>query len=478
MRKQHNKGFTLVEIIVSIALLGMIALFMLPMSIQSVQFSKWNSIKLTATNLAYTQLEWMKTLDYKTELGLKTGPSPFGIVEKDQYLNSGTAGKTVEGVEYTLLTNIYWQSAVSSTGKTVTKATKMADVTVTAWDPVSGTQKSYSVIGTLMAFEGERILLIPKLVSVMTGQDFTAPAVGVTVKVENPSGTTVTTGVTDAAGKVNFEELDSSDYYLIPEKSGMISRPAGITGTYPNQDYTYKILMKEDEDRKTLYVDYPAYIHLPDYSKTMLDNAPITLTPVYTPPAGEAVPVLTTNLTGLTTRPLWRSWEYDVNDISYTYTDTAGVSRNDTYYLMDGNNGWNGIFLYDYNVGTRTDKNLSLSFMLKENVGTIVQTNSGNKARRRITVEVEFTSDVTNIGNISFVVKDVPNFLQPSFQYSVESITLVSGTHNRYRIVLYNTNRAIDTSEAVFTLDTRVNNLVNSFGIKLPVGVFEINLND
>lgn len=456
MRKQHNKGFTLVEIIVSIALLAMIALFMLPMSIQSVQFSKWNSIKLTATNLAYTQLEWLKTLDYQDELGLKTGPSPYGIVEKDQYLNGGTTTKTIEGVDYTLLTNIYWQSAVTSTGKTVTKATKMADVTVTAWDPVSGTQKSYSVIGTLIAFEGERILLIPKLVSVMTGQDFTAPAQGVTVKVENTSGTTVTTGLTDDTGKVNFEELDNADYYLIPEYSGMISRPTGTTGAYPSQDYTYKTLMKEDEDKKTLYVDYPAYIHLPDYNETMLENAKITLTPVYTPPTGETNPVLTTNLSGLTTKPLWRSWEYDFDNISYTYTDTAGISRNDTYFLMDGTSVWNGIFQYDYNVGTRTDKNLSLAFGL--NGGTIRRT--GTSRNYVVTIELEFTSDVTNISDIKYTLYGISGV-------SFVRTESVSGTHNRYRILLSDTSRnGVNISNVRIRINSSgANTLVNSFGI-------------
>ncbi|HOE57799.1 MAG TPA: type II secretion system protein, partial [Bacillota bacterium] len=123
---KKNKGSALVEIIVSIALLGIIALFLLPVSIYSVQYSKWNNIKLTAMNLAYTQLEWLKTLDYNTDLGLdETGYSPKGTVKQNLYLNeSGSNPKTIEGIEYRLLTSIYWQSATAHTGDFVANATK------------------------------------------------------------------------------------------------------------------------------------------------------------------------------------------------------------------------------------------------------------------------------------------------------------------------------------------------------------------
>ncbi|HOM43963.1 MAG TPA: type II secretion system protein, partial [Bacillota bacterium] len=84
---RRDKGFTIIETIVSIALLGMIALFLLPLSTYSIQHSRWNNIRLTAMNLAYTQVEWLKTLDYNSELGLDSaGYSPSGTVKENLYL--------------------------------------------------------------------------------------------------------------------------------------------------------------------------------------------------------------------------------------------------------------------------------------------------------------------------------------------------------------------------------------------------------
>ena len=163
MGKQHSKGFTLIEVVVSITLLAIIALFMLPMSIYAVQFAKWNNIKLTAMNLAYSQVEWLKTLEYK-DLGLDSvGYSPKGIVKEDLYLNeSDTNPKTIEGIEYSSLTNIYWESAESTTGDFLANATKKVDVIVRAKDPFPELQKhiQWAALLLLKGKESHRIMFL------------------------------------------------------------------------------------------------------------------------------------------------------------------------------------------------------------------------------------------------------------------------------------------------------------------------------
>ena len=116
MNQFNKKGMTLIEVILSITLLGIIAISILPMSMYSVKYAKWDSIKLNALNLANSQIEWLKSYDYE-KLGLnKLGYDPKGEIEEDKYMNEYEIVE-IEGVEYRVYTNIYWVGRKSTTGE-------------------------------------------------------------------------------------------------------------------------------------------------------------------------------------------------------------------------------------------------------------------------------------------------------------------------------------------------------------------------
>ncbi len=460
MGEQHNKGFTLVEIIVSIALLAIIALFMLPMSMYSVQYSKWNNIKLTAMNLAYTQVEWLKTLDYNTALGLdSTGYSPKGTVKENLYLNEpGSNPKRIQGVEYSLLTSIYWESAESSTGEFVANAIKKADVTVKARDPISGTERSYSVIGTLIAFEGERTLssYVPLKIRTVTGEDFTNPAKNVKIVVNNLSNTMVSWSRTDEKGEAFFTELANAKYYVFPqewEAGDMVARPTGTKGPVNNEDWVYQVQVEvkattEDYLEQIFYVDYPAYIKLKGYPEALMNSTYVKLDPIYDPPEGDTgVYDLDTSLTGLLSKKLWRTWDYE-------HSLTNGTN---SYYFVEPESGnlWNGSF--DYKEGEVTNKELKLAYGLKEG-------SFKNEADGRVTLTVEFTSEISGIDTMAFSLYQDST----SIAYTDKVITqAVSGVNNKFNISI-RTSQNITANTLQFTIDNKeVDTLVNSYGMKL-----------
>ncbi len=463
MKRRHKSGFTLVEIIVSIALLAIIALFMLPMSAYSIKFSKWNDIRLTAMNLAYSQTEWLKTLDYKTELGLnQTGYSPQGTVKSNLYMNkTGSDPLIIEGIEYRLLTSIYWESAESTNGDFVANATKKLDVTVIAKDPLLGTQKTYSVMGSLVAFEGERIPSsnVPLKVRVISGENFDKPAKNVKVIINNISNTLITFGLTDNEGKVYFTELINAKYNVIPDSwqgGDMMSRPTGITGTGNDQSWRFNELIEikaldagKDFVEQVVSVDYPGYIVIPSYPSALMDNTIITMKPKYTPPEGVMMELnMNTNLTKLISKKIWRAWEYD-----YTMKRS-----NDVYYFADANNGnlWDGKF--PYMDGAITNRNLKLSFGM--NTGSFKKELNGT-----VTLEIEFTSEITgNINDMLYTLYDGATALNITNPIITQS---VPGKNNKFKINL-STNPAISGNSLKFVIDNAAEDIIkNTYGMKL-----------
>ncbi|MCQ1529803.1 type IV pilus modification PilV family protein [Lutispora saccharofermentans] len=461
MIKRHNKGFTLIEIVVSITLLALIALFMLPMSIYGVQFAKWNNIKLTAMNLAYSQTEWLKTLEYK-DVGLdSSGYSPKGIVKENLYLNeTGSNPKTIEGIDYSFITSIYWESARSSTGDFIANALKKADVIVKARDPITGSERTYSVMGTLIAFEGERTPSsnIPLKVRVITGEDFTEPAKGVKIIVNNLSNTLAAWGRTDDEGKVYFTELSNTKYNVFPEQweaGDMTARPTGIIGVANDENWKYEAQLEikatpEDFIKQDFHVDYPGYIVLPEYPKELMDNALVKLNPIYNPPEGAVTGFdLDTNLTKLITKKIWRSWIYD--------STKAIVKGTDLYYFVENDDGnlWDGKF--QYIKGSVTEKKLKLGFGIKD--GSFKQ-----ETDESITLKIEFTSDINNIDTMMFSIYESDTAINYTDKNIVQA---VSGKNNKFLINIKTTDR-VTGNRLKFQIDNKeAGTLINSYGMKL-----------
>ncbi len=460
MKKQHNRGFTLIEIIVSIALLAIIALFLLPMSMYGIQFSRWNGIKLTAMNLAYSQVEWLRTLDYNDELGLNSiGYSPKGIVEEKLYLNEpGSDPKTIQGIEYKLLTSIYWESAESYNGDFVANAIKKADVTVKARDPISGKEKTYAVTGTLIAFEGERSLtsFIPLKIRVLTGSDFSEGAKNVKVIVNNQSNTMVSWGRTDEKGEVVFTDLANAVYKVFPdswEEGDMTARPTGKKTNAGKEEWIYEVLLEvggsaDNSIDQTFYVDYPAYIILTGYADTLLNSAYCSLNPIYDPPEGQEADLdLGSSLKDLSSKKIWREWIYE-HKISF---------GEDEYFFVEKDSGnlWNGSF--EYKKGAVTKKELKLAYGLKD--GNFIKNGDGT-----ITLEVGFTTSVEGIDTMMFSIYQGDD----EVDYSDVAITqAVSGQYNKYLINL-KTAKNITSDTLSFVIDNKeADTLVNEYGMKL-----------
>lgn len=373
---RQRKGLTLIEVILSIMLLGIIAISILPMFIHVIKFSKWNIIRQNAMSMAYAQVEWLKTLDYSTELELKgkyfpvgkDGISLEGVVKEELFMNDESSNpKIIDGVEYRFLTNIYWESGISSTGETVANALRKIDVTVKAKEPFSGKEKEYSIIGTLIAFEGERSPdnATPLKVKAFTGHDFTQLTKNVKIEIYNESKTTLKDwGRTDEKGEAIFVKLLDGKYQVSAkewEKGEMMGRPSNIKGSYPNEEWiSYDLIQinKSEEPyiEHSIFVDYPAYIKLHGISESMLLGSELRLEPIYNAPEGKVLNLdLKTNLNNLDNLKIWRAWQYRH---SLTYNDVE-------YKLIDKNTRkvWDGVFSY-YN-NNFTIKDLTLGYVLE-----------------------------------------------------------------------------------------------------------------
>lgn len=460
MRIKEEKGFTLIEVIISLLLISMIVLAVLPMSIYSARYAKWNNIKLTALNLAYTQVEWLKTLDYD-DLGLNiVGYSPKGIVEENSYMNEF---ETVEinGVNYTIQTGIYWEGAVSTTGEPVPQAIKKIDVIVKAKDILTGEIREFSVLGSLVAREGERIPTEPGHVKVyvsLRGYNEGLKNVRVSLGQSSPN---VWHAYTDDKGTALFGDLHEGNYVVQPTKWGnldMMIMPNGVDDTNSNWKlYKQVIVPKWDKDNIPDYpevsfnIDLPAFIHLPndnEYPDSVIEIKPTSAS--YMPPEGQGPDdiLLRISLNRLNEIKFWRLWEYD-------YTILNGEEK---YFLIESDTGnlWDGRFsIEDYNQSTIED--LKLAFALEE-ISTFNIINNGNK--QNIEFIIKFTSNVENIEAMEF---NLSGELINQKDYTITQ--LVSGKNNAFKIVLED---SINFNEE--ELDFQIINtddLINNYGMKL-----------
>lgn len=472
MAKHYNKGFTLIEVMFSITLLAVIALFILPMSIYGVQFAKWNNIKLTAMNLAYSQVEWLRAeaaKDYD-KLGLDLpGYSPKGIIKEDLYMNEKlTNPKTIGGIEYRLLTNIYWENAGSTTGDFVANATKKVDVIVKAKDPITGVIKTYSVMGSLIAFEGERTPTdnVPLKIRTITGEDFSEPAKNVKVVV-NLGNSMAFWGRTDDEGKVFFSELSKNiEYNVFPSEWGkskfMMIRPNSSSGISPNEkwDYIKPIKIVNDTVELIFFVDYPGYIILDNYDGIMNDTI-VLLNPInYVSPEGETWDLdINTSLTNLANRMIWRAWEYE-----YSITRTIDANYTDKYYFVEKATGdmWNGKF--QYKKDDITNLELELAFGLKD--GCFTDNGDGT-----ITAGIEFTSQMQDIEDLSFIVFEDAN------KINQDVISIIEVAAGRKYNITFSTTSNITKDKLKFVIDNpSLETLTSIHGMKIvkDLGVCEL----
>ncbi len=322
----NRKGMTLIEVIISMMLLSVISIAILPIAGQAMKFVKWNNIKLNALNLAYSQGEWLKTLTYK-DLGLDiSGYSPHGMVKSEGYLNDDVPVE-IDGVQYRIHTNIYWEEAVSSIGEPVPQAMKKTDVTVEARDLKTGAQREYALLGTLISREGER--------------DPTEPGhviIKVYLRSENDPVKNVTVGLgkkqpnatythTDEQGRALFGNLSGGNYTIEPihwKGSPLMVEPDRLKGNGEEWESSKEVTVPQWERGQKDEIEYPQEsfkIDLPGRIK-ILGPSPYPKDSILTIwPSGESyIPIegespdhmtLTTRVENLNHIKFWRLWNYE-----------------------------------------------------------------------------------------------------------------------------------------------------------------------
>jgi prepilin-type N-terminal cleavage/methylation domain-containing protein len=410
------KGFTLIEVVISILLLSIIAISMIPMVTFAYKSSRWNSIKSTAMSLAQNQIEWLKTLNYD-DLGLKGDYDPNGIVERNLYMNDeNTNPLKIDAIEYKMKTNIYWKEAKSTTGEYVADAMKEVDVVVEARDVLNGKSKKYSILGTIISFEGERSPTPPGHLEVYAyWRNLDNPMKNVKIELKNKlNNSLIKSALTNDEGRAVFTslKLNEGDYIIIPTKcefEDMMIMPNGVKGINSNKEWDIeKVLHAPKWDPKnppnytdyTFYLDRPGYLRFPNNYHYPKDGE-LSIRPTsesFTPPAGSKRDDYTLNLSlnRLNGVKFWREWIYE-----YTVID-----GDDIYFITDKDSSeekeWDGSF--DFIEDESTIKNIELAFGIK-NLDEIK--NEKIKSNDVLTFEVEFTSVATGLENMKFSFNDV-----------------------------------------------------------------------
>lgn len=434
MKSYREKGFTLIEVIISIMLLGIISIAILPMFMYSTKYAKWNNIKFTALKLAYTQIEWLKTLDYD-DLGLDiSGYSPKGSVNSNSYMD--TPGPIIiDGVEYAFYTSIYWEKDISITDEPVPQAMKKIDVLIEAKDVFTGKTKEYSVLGTLVSREGEREFSEPGYVTVKVYfRSANNPEKNVKVGLGKFQDYSYYTN-TDYKGEALFGGLKDGEYKVEPVswKNGEIMTiPSGVevdNNRIQNWKTRKNIIIprwekgKKDEIEypvESFLIDFPGYIDIPkknQYPK----NTIIEIKPTgesYIPTDGEETNymLLNTYIKDIINIRFWRLWNYE-------YSATNG---NERYFFIDNETGklWDGKF-DNFNLMEASVEKLDLAIGI-ENGEFILDRGKSNGVKEII---IRFTSDIDNPEEINFSLNNI------QISNELYSITqLAPGDSNKFRI--------------------------------------------
>lgn len=464
--KVRKKGFTLIEVVLSIMLLGIISISILPMSIYAVKYTKWNNIRLTALNLAYSQVEWLKTLDYK-DLGLNiSGYSPKGKVEPNNYMENSYPVE-INGVKYKLYTSIYWENAISSTGEPVPQAIKKIDVTVEANDLNSGGIKEYAVLGTLVTMEGEREYSEPgHIIAKVYLRSVNSEIKNVKIGLGQSQVYTEYTN-TDEKGEALFGNLNYGEYKIEPiswKYDYLMTMPNGIEkdnkGIEKWRSSKSVIVPKWDKNKidevvyptESFLIDLPGSLNIIKNEKYPMDIL-ISIKPTgesYIPSEGESPNhmLLTATIKDINNIKFWRLWNYE-------YV----VTKNEEKYLFVDNSTnklWDGRFDTS-NLSSQSNIDLFLAFALDEEGTFTKETDYPSRIKEII---IGFTSSVINHQDIEFQLN---NNLISNDLYSITPVQNKNNT--KFRITF---NQPIDNySDNIELKIINSKEILNNYGMYL-----------
>jgi type II secretory pathway pseudopilin PulG len=349
---------TLVEVIVSLAILALAASTFLPLAAFVSQSIHRNEIKMAANSLAESVMEEIKALPYEVRY---TSGSNSGQIDPSQ-AQIGTVGgnppglipqtktQTIGGTVYTIDTRVSW----GKEGNNYT-AYKKIEVIVCAPDFPGKVSTERAKVQSIIAQEGEK--------SIVPGGSLLVRAVrnsilqtDARVSIIPVAGGVTTTGYTDDTGGVYFAEMAAGNYYIDMDLTGinMMPQPRSIQGTYPNQNWNSRQTgtvenYVNDAAPIDFEVDYPVLLclQLQDADGQEVDKS--TLWAEIQPPANELSGVTKTlekKVTEIETLPLWPKWTYDLQ-LKTSKGGTAFYTRSTflTQYASDLTMArWDGTF--------------------------------------------------------------------------------------------------------------------------------------
>lgn len=144
-----NRGFSLIELLITITILVIAASAVIPVFTFVTQANNQNKIRATANSIATSIFEEISSMKYE-DIGTAAG-SPAGIVETPREI-------TVDGINYKVDILISWGSAadLGSENKTNPVAFKNIRVIVKATGAFTGTEDTVDKMYSIVAKEGQQ----------------------------------------------------------------------------------------------------------------------------------------------------------------------------------------------------------------------------------------------------------------------------------------------------------------------------------
>ena len=201
--KINKNGFTLVESIISIAIVLLAAAAVLPLILYSSKSTFNNQKIMTANSLATSVLEEVRALDYES-IGT-IGGNPEGPLEQKQT-------RTLNGFDYTIYSTISWATAEND-GISNPVAYKNIRIIVQGLNKYSNTEDVLAELHSIAARDGEKPLIEEGHLKVTIKDTNNLPVKNpyILVSIDGPDKST---NYIDSSGKAFFGMLKQGKYNI------------------------------------------------------------------------------------------------------------------------------------------------------------------------------------------------------------------------------------------------------------------------
>ncbi len=262
MKNLNNKGFTLVETVMAVVLLGIIVIVFAPVFANILRTYYFNQSRIAASNIALNQLENLRYDIINGEydnIGTESG-NPTGLIEQEKVVSSNSKNFLVK-------TSIDWEDETLA-GITDYDAYKKVEVNVQQINNAQaketiGPEVSHS---TLVAREGEPTINDKGSILV---EARTRNSLKSDIKIEVSSDSIYQYGFTDEEGKKIFADLNPDQYDIEAGLNSldMMFVPEAMNGSYPDIIWNPYNEITWDVDKfakiTTFFeVDWPRYLDL------------------------------------------------------------------------------------------------------------------------------------------------------------------------------------------------------------------------